>query len=257
MPDKLAVFDLDGTLCDAGTLAVSAATIAALDHLKATGVLPIVASGRSYYEVKDLLELLDLHTFILANGCYIVYHDQVIQNYQFPTAAIEDVLAVATAHHDAVGFFNQRGFAISEMTPLTRQHVARMRVTNVPIDRYYYRHAPVNFLNLYMTGEKYAAYQARFKDQLSILRYAPDAVDVMPTTVSKASGILKIKARLHQPSAPVYVFGDQNNDLSMFDLADYGIAMRQSSAPLKQKAAYVATSAHGVLEGLKHYQLIK
>ncbi len=108
-----------------------------------------------------------------------------------------------------------------------------------------------------MTGEKDAAYQAQFKDQLSILRYAPDAVDVMPTTVSKASGILKIKARLHQPSAPVYVFGDQNNDLSMFDLADYGIAMRQSSDPLKQKAAYVATSAHGVLEGLKHYQLIK
>ena len=53
-----------------------------------------------------------------------------------------------------------------------------------------------------------------------------------------------------------YAFGDQNNDLSMFSKVDYGIAMKQATRELKQKASYVAQTDFGVVEGLKYYHLV-
>ena len=48
---KLAFFDLDGTLCSGGSLQVEEETIAAFRELKENEVLPIIATGRSFYEV--------------------------------------------------------------------------------------------------------------------------------------------------------------------------------------------------------------
>ncbi|MCH4163727.1 MAG: Cof-type HAD-IIB family hydrolase [Lentilactobacillus diolivorans] len=256
MVDKLAFFDLDGTLCDNGPLSVTQTTFAAIQKLKHENVLPVIATGRSYYEVHDLLKMLDLHTFILANGCYIVHDDQVIQNYHFPINRIKEVLTLADQNDDVVGYFNQQGFAISGMNPVTRGHVDRMRLTHVPINHDFFIQQPVNFLNLFIMNTREEIYQTAFKNQLSILRYAPDAVDVMPIEISKAQGIQKIKKLVGHSNIETFAFGDQNNDLSMFSLADYGIAMKQATLGLKQRATYVAQSDHGVLEGLKHYGLI-
>ncbi|WP_409440770.1 HAD family hydrolase [Lentilactobacillus hilgardii] len=78
----------------------------------------------------------------------------------------------------------------------------------------------------------------------------------MPLEISKAKGLSKIQQLIGNPNLKIYAFGDQNNDLSMFSLADYGISMKQSSDQLKQRATYIADSDHGVLEGLHHYHLI-
>lgn len=256
MINAITVFDLDGTLCDAGPLQISPTTLQAVKQLRANHILPVIATGRSYYEITDLLTLLDLHTYILANGCYIVYEDQTIQNYQFPIEKIQAVIQFANQHHDDVGFFNQQVFAVSGLNPLTSRHIARNHLLNTLVDPTFFQHAPVNFLNLYIEQAKEALYQAAFHNQLSILRYAPDAVDVMPLEISKAQGITRIKRLIGHPEIDVYAFGDQNNDLSMFDLADYSISMKQASNRLKQRASYVAKSDHGVLEGLRHYHLI-
>ncbi|KRM03794.1 Cof-type HAD-IIB family hydrolase [Lentilactobacillus farraginis] len=256
MIDTMAVFDLDGTLCDGGPLTVSPATVTAIQTLKARQVLPVIATGRSHYEIIDLLHQLDLHTYILANGCYIIHQDELIQDYHFPIDKIEAVIRMAQRNHDDVGFFNQQGFAITGMNDFTRQHVNRNHLKQIPIYPEFFRHEPVNFLNLYIKNDKESLYQSAFQNQLSILRYAPDAVDVMPLEISKAQGILKIKQLIGNPNLKIYAFGDQNNDLSMFSFADYGIAMHQASDPLKQRATYIAQTDHGVLEGLQHYRLI-
>ncbi|MGP3639615.1 HAD family hydrolase [Lentilactobacillus hilgardii] len=256
MIETITVFDLDGTLCDDGPLSVSSETVTAIQTLKKKNILPVIATGRSHYEITTLLDQLNLHTYILANGCYIIYNDRLIQNYHFPIDKIESVIRMANHYHDDVGFFNQQGFAITGMNELTRNHVNKNHLDQVPIYPEFFRHEPVNFLNLYIKDDKEALYQSAFKNQLSILRYAPDAVDVMPLEISKAKGISKIQQLIGNPNLKIYAFGDQNNDLSMFSLADYGISMKQSSDQLKQRATYIADSDHGVLEGLHHYHLI-
>ena len=56
----------------------------------------------------------------------------------------------------------------------------------------------------------------------------------------------------------VVVFGDDFNDLVMFDKRWFSIAMGNASQVAKETAEYVTTHIHedGVLNALKHYNLI-
>lgn len=61
---KIAFFDLDGTLCSGGSLQVTQEMIKAFEALRKNEVLPIIATGRSYYEIKALLQILKVDHFI-------------------------------------------------------------------------------------------------------------------------------------------------------------------------------------------------
>ena len=88
------------------------------------------------------------------------------------------------------------------------------------------------------------------------VRFAPLAIDVLPKNVSKGTAIQTLLNSMAATQVETYAFGDQNNDLSMFQLADHGIAMRKGTEELKAQASYVAKTENGVLEGLKYYGLI-
>lgn len=89
-----------------------------------------------------------------------------------------------------------------------------------------------------------------------IERFAPLAIDVLPKGVSKGAGIKQFIEKMGTSNIETYAFGDQNNDISMFNAVDFSISMKHGSEELKQIASYIAQSTEGVLEGLKYYQLI-
>ncbi|MCH4171736.1 MAG: Cof-type HAD-IIB family hydrolase [Lactobacillus sp.] len=253
---KVLFFDLDGTLCPNHDLVPAPGIVPIFHSFKDRGILPVIATGRSLYEVKPLLEQLQVQSYILANGCYIVYQGRVLQDTQFPVATIEELLALAKVHHHDVGFFNQQRCAVTGFNQRTRAHIDQMQLDPCEIDPLFYQHNHTNFLNIYVDSDQEDLYTQAFKDKLEIVRYAPFAVDVLPEQVSKAHGIDRLLAEHDLLHVPTYAFGDQNNDLSMFARVDHGIAMAVATPELKQLASYVATSEFGVVEGLKHYQLI-
>lgn len=60
--------------------------------------------------------------------------------------------------------------------------------------------------------------------------------------VSKKYAVEHIKEHMGIASDRVYVFGDYDNDLSMFACADHRIAMANASEPVKNMATYVTLS---------------
>ncbi|WP_137662672.1 HAD family hydrolase [Enterococcus hulanensis] len=253
---KLAFFDLDGTLCNGGSLQVEQEVIAAFSKLRENEVLPIIATGRSYYEVKELLAVLQTEHFILSNGCYVRFEGKTIQNAKFSQPEIEAVLTIAENNRLTAGFFNQQGFAITNLSEVVKEHAAYMGLSDVPVSANFYQTNPVNFMNLYLAAEQ----EEKLRDELNavadIVRFAPLAIDVLPKNVSKGTAIQKLLDSMAGTQLETYAFGDQNNDLSMFQLVDHGIAMAQGTDELKTSASYVAQTENGVLEGLRHYGLI-
>ncbi len=79
-----------------------------------------------------------------------------------------------------------------------------------------------------------------------------DRIMVLPKGVDKASGLTRaldgLGARVHEAA----VAGDGENDLAMFRLAPYGIAVRNAVPVLKTRARYVTSEpgGHGVVEWL-------
>ncbi len=253
--DAIVFFDLDGTLCPDNDLQVPPEVVAAFSGFRERRILPIIASGRSLYEVRPLLKKLNVDSYILANGCYVVFQGTVIQDYRLPAAIIEEVVRTARRHNQDVGFFNQAGYAVTGINSLTKQHIGSMKLADTQINPDFYQTHGVNFLNIYLPAPQERIYQDAFNDRLAFVRYAPLAVDVLPFAVSKSQAIDKLLAAGKVLGIPTYAFGDQNNDLSMFANVDYGIAMNHATAELQGVASYVAATDSGVLEGLRHYQL--
>lgn len=115
--EKLAFFDLDGTLCAGGSLQVEQETIQAFDELRKQDVLPIIATGRSFYEVKDLLKQLQVEHFILSNGCYVRFAGKTIQDARFTHSEIEKILTIADKHQVSAGYFNQQELGFQSWLP--------------------------------------------------------------------------------------------------------------------------------------------
>lgn len=254
--NKIIFFDLDGTLCPHNDLQVTPEITQLFAKFPAHHILPVVASGRSFYEVQPLLRKLKVDSYILSNGCYVVAQESVIQNQQLSNNVIEKIIKLANDRKQDVGFFNQKDYAVTGINHLTRRHMNAMHLSKALIAPEFYRTHTVNFLNLYLQKSEEVAYQKTFSNQLEFVRYAPLAVDVLPVKTSKAQTIDKLLTTMNLPNLTTYAFGDQNNDLTMFSKVDYGIAMKKATIELKRLASYVAKTDSGVIEGLRHYQLI-
>ncbi|AXG40030.1 Cof-type HAD-IIB family hydrolase (plasmid) [Enterococcus gilvus] len=253
---KVVFFDLDGTLCSGGSLQVEPEVLTAFEVLRKTEVLPIIATGRSYYEVAELLDLLKVKNYILSNGCFIRFGEKILQNVGFTPQEIEAILAIASENQVAAGYFNQQGFAVSQLSEVVEAHVSYMGITDVPIAPRFYQQNFVNFMNLYLSEEAEERIYPKIEHLADVVRFAPLAIDVLPKKVSKGTAIQRLLKELPSTELEIYAFGDQMNDHSMFELADYSVAMKQGSSALKQQATYVAKTEKGVLEGLKHYHLL-
>ena len=83
-------------------------------------------------------------------------------------------------------------------------------------------------------------------------------IEMVPRGFNKAVGIAAVLKSFGIPWEDTIVFGDSNNDLSMFEYAHTKVAMGNGSDKIKELADYVTTDMfhYGIREGLKHLALI-
>ena len=97
-------------------------------------------------------------------------------------------------------------------------------------------HQNVNFISLALDEKEEASFQN--KDQLGSLRFEKEYLMFQPD--NKKGGIFKMMEILQAPIQDVVVFGDDYNDLDMFDKDLWtGVAMGNACDALKEKATYI------------------
>ena len=87
---------------------------------------------------------------------------------------------------------------------------------------------------------------------------AGTTIEMIPKGFSKAVGIAAVIKIQNIPWEDTIVFGDSNNDLSMFEYAAYKVAMGNSSKKILSLADYVTEDMfhYGIQNGLAHLGLI-
>jgi len=85
----------------------------------------------------------------------------------------------------------------------------------------------------------------------------PTSFDIMQDGSTKGSGVLALSKYTGIPVENIAVFGDSENDISMFTCGALGIAMGNSREDLKAKARYVTGTCmeSGVAQGIYQYVL--
>ncbi|AEI46374.1 Cof-type HAD-IIB family hydrolase [Paenibacillus mucilaginosus] len=257
MSYKIVFFDIDGTLVNEEKV-VPQDTIDAVRELKASGVEPVIATGRAPYFFRPLLEQLGLESFVSLNGAYVVYKGEALYSRVIPKTSLQLLVEHAAKNNHALVFQSHEAFFTNSQE---HQHVfdsvASLKVNQPGYDPDYWKTADIYQAFLHCSAEEEALYKDVLAD-LQLVRWHPSAMDVLPVGGSKAQGIQALLAHLGIPPEEAVAFGDGLNDKEMLKYVGLGIAMGNSNPELLPYADFVTAHVDesGIRKGLEHAGLL-
>lgn len=255
MTQAIVFFDLDGTLFD-NQKNVLPSSIQAIKQLQENDILPVIATGRSIFEIQYVLDATGIDSIVSSNGSFIQYAGQKLYAAVIAEDLLDQLTDFADRQHDPLGYFNNRAFRLSQSTQDTRDNYHLLRLDAV-VDPTWYHTQEINFLNVF-NRNKAELYQEAFRGEFDFVRNNPRALDTVLAGVTKQTGIRRLIKEAGLSGLPTYAFGDGYNDIEMFDEVDTPISMANGVAEVKARAKYVTTDnlSDGIVKGLRHFELI-
>lgn len=248
-------FDLDRTLLNNETQ-VEPEVASAMTQLRQNQILPVIATGRNLYEIKDILQATQINTIVSGNGANVHLEGRDIYRHPIDKQVVRQLIARADQLDDAVSVMNDHAYSIS-------------RHNEVAVQNYHYINTPLpaadaarfvteeDVLMMVISTVGHDEAYASFEREFNICRNTPYSVDVVAKEISKQSGIKRLLQEF-EPEIPTYAFGDGLNDLPMLQFVDHPVAMGNGLPVVKQTAEFVTTDNidHGIVNGLRHFNLI-
>ncbi|WP_428909929.1 Cof-type HAD-IIB family hydrolase [Niallia sp. Krafla_26] len=250
-------FDLDGTLLT-NDHRVAESSVQAIKRMTEKGILSVLATGRTLFEVDYILEETGIRSCVLMNGQYVTHEGEVVYRNPLDTDELMKL-------HEAA---DKKGFALVYHTPekivastdeseLLKKDLHYCGRDFPRVDSKLYMKEPVYQAEIYLEKGEEAYFQEQFP-YLQFVRNSPFGCDVYPATITKASGIQKFLEITGISKENTYAFGDGFNDLEMFQLVGTSIAMENAVDAIKEKATHITKSNEedGIYHGLKKCGLI-
>lgn len=259
-PVRLLCLDLDGTLLTPEKK-VSAASRTAIAEARAAGLALAIASGRNPFNVRELLDELDLpFTAVCLSGAYAVLDRREVARRPLGRARFEAALAVAEecgCYISAAGSDFNYFCGVPDWKPSDGK-----AFTNYGHCASYQELARAvggrDVLKAALHGEvdeQYARVRRLLGEVDGIKAAQSDLrwVDVTAPGVSKAGGVAALAEALGISLAEVCAVGDDENDLECLAAVGLGIAMGNALPEAKAAASVVvATNEHdGAAEAIR------
>ena len=259
---KIIFFDIDETLYRKSSNYLPESVPAAIRALKARGIIPAIATGRSLAalpaKIRELVAAENIELFITINGQYNQYRGEPLATNPMSIGEIERFNALFARHgwdYTYVG---------AEQMASTRQS-ARMDEALAGIGPYivapdYYLHQPVYQYLLYIDPAEETALNdsGELGRDYHAMRWHPFSVDLLHADGSKARGIKRVCEALGVPLDETMAFGDGLNDVEMFKTVGYGVAMGDAVPELQALAQYQTGTVEedGIYTALQHLGII-
>ena len=258
MTIKLVVSDVDGTLVD-GTKQLTPGVTAAVKRLGEAGIGFTIISARPRSGMMPIADALSIDAPMGAfNGGIVFTRDgKVTSHHMIDRAVVEGVFALAEgAAVDRWVFADDKWYASTD----EGKHVEHERIAS--------NQQPVvtgDFTGLYDRADKItlvsddaalladlASKAKALAGRATIVQSQTYYLDVTALAANKGDGVTALAEALHVPLAETAVFGDQANDVPMFERAAVSYAMGQGPEAVRAKATRVVASNNddGVAEAI-------
>ncbi len=95
------------------------------------------------------------------------------------------------------------------------------------------------------------------KDKYSSVLSQPYVYEILPKGNNKGTGLKKLAKKLGIKQEEIMAIGDGNNDIEMFEYANYSVAMENGTELAKKAAKYQTDSNEndGVAKAIRKYAL--
>lgn len=239
MKKKYFFFDIDGTLTVRETGVMVPSALEAVRKLEAAGHFVSIATGRAFYKAVPFARKHDFSNMVCNGGHGIYIGGELKENrpmeYEPSLAlyreAIEKGYGVLVALDDSKKVY-ARDFTFIEQVGIRREPT-----TYIIDDTFDPADYPEIFKMYFSVTEEQEKGLTHLKD-LGHLRFVPQYMMCQPD--EKLDGIFRMLELVGGDPENVVVFGDDVNDLVMFDPRFYCVAMGNGHPLLKEKADYIA-----------------
>lgn len=253
---KIIFFDIDDTLSRGGVIAEH--NKATLERLADdTDIKLVISTGRSKAIIPDdILALLDadvLDAIICMNGQYSFNKEGIISHYPLSSAQTNKIVKLCKASGLIYKFDSATNIAWSGENERLREYNARTPTSIVDPD--YYKSNPVYQCSVFFNNQIDKMQDVDFAQyHLKLVHWHNTGADILPIDASKARGIRDMCQHYGIDAKDCMAFGDGMNDLEMFDLVGFAVAMGDSQPALIKRADFVTGTIeeHGIQAVLDH-----
>ena len=237
---KIIFFDIDDTLSRNGIIAEH--NKETLEQLAGTGIKLVISTGRSKAILPaDILALLEadvLDAIICMNGQYSFDKSGRISHYPLSAEQTDKIVRLCqqsdlihkfdSATHIAWSGENDRLREFNAVTP------------NSIVDPEYYKSNTVYQCSVFFNNQQEKMQDVDFAQyDLKLVHWHQIGADILPADASKARGIKDVCKYYAVDASECMAFGDGMNDLEMFDLVGYAVAMGDAKQELIARADFV------------------
>ena len=256
---KIVFFDIDDTLRvkDTGYIPDSIKTV--FKQLKEKRILTGIASGRGIFGVVPERKALQPDFFVTLNGSYVEdKRGNVVVQHAIPKEMVEAYIAWTKKIGIDFGLVGSHQAALSTRTPLINEAIDIV-YPDLPIQPDFYQDHNVYQMWTFEDIGDSLQLPKDLGEHLRLVRWHPHSSDVVLTNGSKASGVAAVTEYLGLKPENVMVFGDELNDLELFDYAGISIAMGISHEKIKAKADFVTKTVEedGIFYALEELGMVE
>ena len=269
---KLIAIDMDGTLLNEKKHIDEAEKEAIHEAIEA-GIKIVLCTGRPLYGILPFYEELGLSEFdsegyvILNNGCSIhktkdwklidqvnFTSDDIEYLYKFSKSYDINFTLVNDTYYFNIGrkptdeLITDAGFVFSDITDISLEEAKSGK----------HKIMKIMFLG---DPEIMADFQEKnediIKSKYSGVLSQSYVYEVLPKDNNKGTGLKKLAEKLGIKQEEVMAIGDGNNDIEMFEYANYSVAMKNATELAKKAAKYETDSNEndGVAKAIRKYAL--
>lgn len=255
---KVIFFDIDDTLSRNGIIA--AHNQETLEALAKTDIKLVISTGRSKAILPaDILALLEadvLDAIICMNGQYSFDNKGLISHYPLSAEQADKIVQLCQTSQLIHKFDSATHIAWSDENERLRDFNAK--TPNSIVDPLYYQSNPVYQCSVFFNNQFDKMQDIDFaQDDLKLVHWHHLGADILPANASKARGIKDVCRYYGVEASECMAFGDGMNDLEMFDLVGYAVAMGDAKQELIARADFVTGTIEerGIQSVLEQFHL--
>lgn len=282
----LIALDMDGTLLN-GQGKISQENKEAILHAQSLGHIVVIATGRAYMDAERQLRLADLECPVVSlNGAVVTLHDRTVAastplNKEDVIPALRWMNGIPDLYYEV--YTQDNVYVELDKRVQLEKKLTSLKEDEVPEEYRWlvkamieqqFRQAAVTYVEsmeeiwgdadqrIYKTlvfslnRDQLQEASTRFAAIPGLIITASHIsnIEINHEEANKGTGVRRLADHYGIPAEQVAVMGDSYNDLPMFEIAGYKIAMENAAQVLKETADFITTSniEHGVAAGIRH-----
>lgn len=252
---KMVACDVDGTLLKKGETGLSAKTIDTINRLTAKGIVFVVASGRTYTDLKRLFAAVDRDIVYAAHdGALTAYRGNVLakhpidhkSGFEFMKKVYkkDSLIPVVYSRYMTYVLRGSGDFG-NTLRDMLHGHVTEVDCFDALKDDYLK-------IGLYKkTGETDGSVTECAKMAgLSLVYEDAGWQEYVVEGMHKGAAVDYLQKRFAITKSETMVFGDNFNDIEMFRQSEYAYAMDRAPQAIKEKCGYFTMDVTATLNSV-------